>query len=137
MRTIYKMLACAAAVMMIMSGCSSVESRPDPKVSEMINEYVSEHSQLSLDNTEFEWDTVIVDSAYGVKSACEKLDVSNAADLGSIPYDDEIVLAFLKQNKIVSYAVLPIKSGSASDYLVGYMYQNTSETYPYGTVFKK
>ena len=123
---------------MLFSGCSPAKIDPDLSINEKIQNYTTEHSELLLDEVTLSWDNVLIDSAYSVETALEKLEISNRSVVHSIPYEDEkIVLVFIRDDLIVSYTIVNFKNGTASDYIQNYLYQNTGEMYPKGTVFKK
>ena len=112
--------------------------KPPFEVTIAIIDYVAEHSQLVLDEIVDSWEYVLIDTAYHALSALEKLGISNSDMIQDIPYEDEvIVLAFICDDKVVTYTLINSSNEQASSLLDEYVYQLSGKTYPKGTVFEK
>lgn len=77
------------------------------------------------------------DGGYHTLSALEKLGISNSDMIQDIPYEDGvIVLAFICDDKVVTYTLINSSDEQASSLLDEYVYQLSGKTYPKGTVFE-
>ena len=127
---------CLCVIFILAVGCSSDELKADSSINEQIKSYVSEHTVLSLDKISEPWDMVLIDSVYDFEDALENLKI-NDSEISSLPSNDEIVVAFISDNKLKSYAVVGMDETEIVEYLDNYLYQNTHKTYPRGTQFTK
>lgn len=128
------------SIILVFSGCFSKEENISPNydISKKINDYVDEHSQLVLDEMVDSWEYVLIDTAYHTLSALEKLGISNSDMIQDIPYEDEVlVVAFICDEEVVTYALINSSDEQASSLLDEYVYQLTGKTYLKGTVFEK
>ena len=118
------------SIIIAFSGCFSNEDK-------IPLNYVAEHSQLVLDEIVNSWEYVLIDTAYHTLSALEKLGISNSDMIQDIPYEDGvIVLAFICDDKVVTYTLINSSDEQASSLLDEYVYQLSGKTYPKGTVFE-
>ena len=127
------------SIIIAFSGCFSNEDKIplNNEINEKINDYVAEHSQLVLDEIVDSWEYVLIDTAYHTLSALEKLGISNSDMIQDIPYEDGvIVLAFICDDKVVTYTLINSSDEQASSLLDEYVYQLSGNTYPKGTVFE-
>ena len=127
------------SIIIAFSGCFSNEDKIplNNEKKKKINDYVAEHSQLVLDEIVNSWEYVLIDTAYHTLSALEKLGISNSDMIQDIPYEDGvIVLAFICDDKVVTYTLINSSDEQASSLLDEYVYQLSGKTYPKGTVFE-
>ena len=123
------------SIIIAFSGCFSNEDKIplNNEINEKINDYVAEHSQLVLDEIVNSWEYVLIDTAYHTLSSLEKLGISNSDMIQDIPYEDGvIVLAFICDDKVVTYTLINSSDEQASSLLDEYVYQLSGKTYPKG-----
>lgn len=136
-KTIWLSILC---MILVFSGCFSKKENifPNYAMNDKIKVYIEEHSQLVLDEMVDTWDYVLIDTAYHAMSAFEKLEIANKDRIKDIPYEDDVkVLAFICNDKVVTYTLIHSSDEEASSLLDNYVYQLSGKTYPKGTVFEK
>lgn len=122
-------------IILYLVGCTSKTIEADASIKTMLSELNSDEA-ITFDNCNFDWEYVVIDSAYHTKDALAELQISNRENISNIPYEDNVlVIVFVKENKIIKYTMINISENSASDILKNYLYQNTETAYPYGTIF--
>ena len=120
------------SIIIAFSGCFSNEDKIplNNEINEKINDYVADEIVNS-------WEYVLIDTAYHTLSSLEKLGISNSDMIQDIPYEDGvIVLAFICDDKVVTYTLINSSDEQASSLLDEYVYQLSGKTYPKGTVFE-